>query len=86
MGIPLSTAHNPSLYEERMRIQKAGGHVKYEWDTFFTQYHTCDKLSSAFKEVFNNTYRQILTSNDRDLVKTADFLKTLRVQFLVSPV
>ncbi|KAK3589508.1 hypothetical protein CHS0354_041628 [Potamilus streckersoni] len=26
--VPLSTAHNPSLYEERMRIQKAGGHVK----------------------------------------------------------
>ena len=28
VAIPLSTAHNPSLYEERMRIQKAGGHVK----------------------------------------------------------
>lgn len=26
--VPLSTPHNPSLYEERMRIQKAGGHVK----------------------------------------------------------
>ncbi|XP_062607160.1 integrin-linked kinase-associated serine/threonine phosphatase 2C-like [Saccostrea cucullata] len=26
--IPLSTEHSPSVYEERIRIQKAGGHVK----------------------------------------------------------
>ena len=44
VGIPLSTAHNPSLYEERMRIQKAGGHVKYDWDTFFTPFETCVKF------------------------------------------
>lgn len=26
--IPLTTEHSPSVYEERIRIQKAGGHVK----------------------------------------------------------
>lgn len=26
--VPLSVPHNPSLYDERMRIQKQGGHVK----------------------------------------------------------
>ncbi|XP_064599031.1 integrin-linked kinase-associated serine/threonine phosphatase 2C-like isoform X2 [Liolophura sinensis] len=28
VGIPLSQDHSPSAYEERLRIQKAGGHVK----------------------------------------------------------
>lgn len=28
VAVPLSVAHSPSLYEERMRIQKHGGHVK----------------------------------------------------------
>ncbi|KAL4221038.1 hypothetical protein ACF0H5_019300 [Mactra antiquata] len=27
-AVPLSVPHNPSIYEERMRIQKQGGHVK----------------------------------------------------------
>lgn len=26
--VPLTTNHNPTVYEERIRIQKAGGHVK----------------------------------------------------------
>jgi hypothetical protein len=29
-AIPLSVDHNPSAYEERMRIQKAGGNVRSE--------------------------------------------------------
>ncbi|GAB1606405.1 integrin-linked kinase-associated serine/threonine phosphatase 2C-like [Argonauta hians] len=28
VAVPLTTEHHPSVYEERMRIQKAGGHVK----------------------------------------------------------
>jgi len=28
VAIPLTTDHNPSVYDERMRIQKAGGYVK----------------------------------------------------------
>lgn len=28
VAIPLTVDHNPTLYEERMRIQKAGGHVR----------------------------------------------------------
>jgi len=30
--VPLSVPHNPSMYDERMRIQKQGGHVKYALD------------------------------------------------------
>ncbi|CAI9719935.1 integrin-linked kinase-associated serine/threonine phosphatase 2C-like [Octopus vulgaris] len=28
VAVPLTTEHHPTVYEERMRIQKAGGHVK----------------------------------------------------------
>ena len=31
-AIHLTTVHNPTIYEERMRIQKAGGHVQC-WQT-----------------------------------------------------
>lgn len=29
IGISLTRDHNPTVFEERMRIEKAGGHVKY---------------------------------------------------------
>jgi len=32
--VPLSVPHNPSMYDERMRIQKQGGHVKYALDVY----------------------------------------------------
>lgn len=30
--VPLTVDHNPSVYAERMRIQKAGGNVRYAFD------------------------------------------------------
>lgn len=29
LTLPLSTEHNPTIYEERRRIQRAGGTVRY---------------------------------------------------------